>query len=53
MEEKEIDTLASAYIPNYKGVYTIDKIPQPTSKRKCASIINTLNSKSRKKLDTG
>ena len=47
MEEKEINALASAFIPYYKGVYTIDKIPHPPNKQKTAYIINTLNSKSK------
>ena len=50
MEEKEINALASAYIPYYKGVYAIDTIPLPTPNRKNAYVVNILNSKSEKKI---
>ena len=50
MEEKEIHALASEYIPNYRGVFAIDKIPLPKPNKKNAYIINILHSESQEKI---
>ena len=49
MEKKVIESIASKYIPNFKGVYDINVIPKPNNYTKnspASYIVNTLHSTS-------